>query len=35
MAVGRHYRDKAPTAGTIYSPANESLSVDVEIAEVT
>ncbi len=32
MAVGRHYRDTAPITGTIYSPAVEQLTVDVEVA---
>ncbi len=32
MAVGRHYRDTSPTSGTIYSPAIERLTVDVEVA---
>ena len=32
MAVGRHYRDTAPTAGTLYSPAQEQLTVDVEVS---
>lgn len=31
MAVGRHYRDTAPTAATIYTPAIESLRLDVEV----
>jgi transglutaminase-like putative cysteine protease len=31
---GRHYRDTAPTSGTLYSPARESMWVDVEVAEV-
>jgi transglutaminase-like putative cysteine protease len=35
VAYGRHYRDTAPTAGTLYSPAVESLSIDVEVADVT
>lgn len=32
MAVGRHYRDTAPIAGTLYSSAGETLSVDVEVS---
>jgi transglutaminase-like putative cysteine protease len=32
MAVGRHYRDTAPTSGTLYSSAQETLKVDVEVA---
>ncbi|MGE0610052.1 MAG: transglutaminase N-terminal domain-containing protein [Pirellulales bacterium] len=34
MAVGRHYRDTAPTAGTLYSPAQEHLRLDVEVTPV-
>ena len=33
VAVGRHYRDATPTAGTLYSKANETLRVDVEVAD--
>ena len=32
MAVGRHYRDTAPTAATLYTPAVENLRLDVEVA---
>jgi transglutaminase-like putative cysteine protease len=35
MAVGRHYRDTAPIAGTLYSSAAETLSIDVEVSDVT
>ena len=34
MAVGRHYRDTAPTAGTLNSNANERMTIDVELTEV-
>lgn len=34
MAYGRHYRDATPTAGTLYSSANESMTVDVEVREI-
>ncbi len=32
MAVGRHYRDTAPTAATLYTPAVENLRLDVEVS---
>jgi transglutaminase-like putative cysteine protease len=32
IAVGRHYRDTAPTSGTLYSSAQEQLAVDVEVS---
>ncbi len=35
VAYGRSYRDTAPTAGTLYTPANESLRIDVEVKDVT
>jgi transglutaminase-like putative cysteine protease len=35
VAYGRHYRDATPTAGTIYSPSQESMMIDVEVADVT
>jgi len=34
VAYGRHFRDTAPTEGTLYSPAAEAMSVDVEVEEV-
>lgn len=34
VAYGRHFRDTAPTAGTIFGVAQESLSVEVEVTEV-
>jgi transglutaminase-like putative cysteine protease len=33
VSVGRHFRDTAPISGTIYSPANERLVIDVEVSE--
>jgi transglutaminase-like putative cysteine protease len=33
VAVGRHYRDATPTAGTLYSRANETMRVDVEVTD--
>jgi transglutaminase-like putative cysteine protease len=34
VGYGRHYRDTAPTSGTLYSPARESMTVDVEVREL-
>lgn len=34
LAYGRHYRDVAPTAGTLYSSAQETMSIDVHIVEL-
>lgn len=34
VAVGRHYVDTAPTAGTIYSPAVESMVAEVTVREM-
>jgi len=34
VAYGRYFRDTAPTSGTLYNPASETLSIDVEVAEV-
>lgn len=34
VAVGRHYRDTAPTSGTLYSVANEQLTLDVEVVDL-
>ncbi len=34
VAYGRHFRDTAPTAGTIYSPAYESMNIDVEVIDL-
>lgn len=33
VAYGRYYRDTAPTSGTIYSPATETMTIDVEVEE--
>ncbi|HVS38165.1 MAG TPA: transglutaminase family protein [Gemmataceae bacterium] len=35
VAYGRHYRDTAPTAGTLYTPAAETLRVEVEVKDAT
>ncbi len=35
VGYGRSYRDTAPTMGTLYSPANESMHVDVEVADLS
>ena len=35
VAYGRHYRDTAPTSGTLYSPVIEGLRVDVEVRELS
>jgi transglutaminase-like putative cysteine protease len=35
VAYGRHYRDTTPTTGTLYGNANETLSVDVEVNDVS
>lgn len=34
IAVGRHYRDSAPITGTLFSTAQETLSVDVEVSDM-
>lgn len=34
VAVGRHYRDTAPTSGTLYTMANEQLRLDVEVVDL-
>jgi transglutaminase-like putative cysteine protease len=33
LAVGRHFRDTAPTSGTLYSMANEQMRLDVEVVD--
>jgi transglutaminase-like putative cysteine protease len=33
VAYGRHYRDAAPTAGTLYSPAYENMMIDVRVVD--
>src|SRR5260221_10321133 len=35
VAYGRHYRDATPTMGTIYSGSNETMSIDVHVAEAS
>lgn len=34
VGYGRHYRDVTPTAGTLFSPAQETMSIDVTVTEV-
>lgn len=34
VAYGRHYRDVAPTAGTLYSSAQETMTIDVQVVEL-
>jgi transglutaminase-like putative cysteine protease len=34
VGYGRNYRDTAPTMGTLYSPATESMTIDVEVADL-
>jgi transglutaminase-like putative cysteine protease len=34
IAYGRHYRDTAPTSGTIYQSAGERIGVDVEVLDI-
>jgi hypothetical protein len=34
VAYGRHYRDATPTAGTLYSSAQETMTVDVQVVEL-
>jgi transglutaminase-like putative cysteine protease len=34
VAYGRHYRDVTPTAGTLYSSAKETMTVDVQVLEL-
>jgi len=33
VAYGRHYRDATPTAGTLYSSARETMTIDVQVVE--
>jgi transglutaminase-like putative cysteine protease len=33
VAVGRNFRDATPTAGTLYSRANETMRVEVEVSD--
>lgn len=34
LAVGRHYRDTAPVAGTLYTPAQETMTTGVEMVDL-
>ena len=34
LVTGRHYLDATPTSGTIYSPAQETMQIDVEVTDV-
>jgi transglutaminase-like putative cysteine protease len=34
VGYGRHYHDVTPTAGTLFSPAKETMSIDVTVTEV-
>ncbi|APR79563.1 Transglutaminase-like enzyme [Minicystis rosea] len=34
IGYGRHYRDVTPTSGTLYTPARETMSVEVTVSEV-
>jgi transglutaminase-like putative cysteine protease len=34
VAYGRHYRDVTPTAGTLYSSAQETMNIDVQVVEL-
>ena len=33
VAVGRHFRDATPTAGTIYTPAEETMTTEVTVTD--
>jgi transglutaminase-like putative cysteine protease len=33
VAYGRHYRDATPTSGTLYSSAQETMTIDVQVME--
>jgi transglutaminase-like putative cysteine protease len=35
VGYGRNYRDVTPTTGTLYTPAQETMTVDVEVEEAT
>jgi transglutaminase-like putative cysteine protease len=35
VACGRHYQDTGPTTGTLFSPAEETMVVDVEVLDRT
>jgi transglutaminase-like putative cysteine protease len=34
VAYGRHYRDATPTSGTVYTPAQETMTTAVEVKEL-
>ncbi len=34
VGYGRHYRDVTPTAGTLYTPVKETMTIDVAVSEV-
>lgn len=34
LAWGRHYQDATPVSGTIFSPAKESMTIDVEVTDL-
>ncbi len=34
VAYGRHYRDVTPTSGTLYSSAQETMTIDVQVVEL-
>lgn len=34
VAYGRHYRDATPTEGTLYSSAQETMTIDVQVVEL-
>jgi len=35
VAYGRHYRDTTPTSGTLYTSAVETMTIDVEVTDIT
>jgi transglutaminase-like putative cysteine protease len=35
IGYGRHYMDTAPTAGTLYTPSNEGMTIDVEVTDLS
>jgi len=34
VAYGRHYRDVTPTSGTLYTSAQETMTIDVQVVEL-
>jgi transglutaminase-like putative cysteine protease len=34
VGYGRHYKDATPTSGTLYTPATETMTVDVTVTEI-